>query len=35
MLESKTDYKYIRDKMFGTNSQTRVAIDAEVLGTRA
>ena len=35
MLESKTDYKYIRDKMFGTNGQTRVAIDADVLGTRA
>ena len=35
MLESKTDYKYIRDKMFGSNSQTRVAIDADVLGTRA
>lgn len=35
MLESKTDYKYIRDKMFGTDGQTRVAIDADVLGTRA
>lgn len=35
MLESKTDYKYIRDKMFGSNGQTRVAIDADVLGTRA
>ena len=35
MLKSKTDYKYIRDKMFGSNGQTRVAIDADVLGTRA
>ena len=35
MLKSKTDYKYIRDKMFGTDGQTRVAIDADVLGTRA
>ena len=35
MLVSKTDYKYIREKMFGTNGQTRVAIDADVLGTRA
>lgn len=35
MLESKTDYKYIRDKMFGSNGQTRVTIDADVLGTRA
>ena len=35
MLESKTDYKYIRDKMFGANGQTRVAIDSDVLGTRA
>ena len=35
MLVSKTDYKYIRDKMFGANGQTRVAIDADVLGTRA
>ena len=35
MLESKTDYKYIREKMFGGNGQTRVAIDADVLGTRA
>lgn len=35
MLESKTDYKYIRDKMFGTGGQTRVSIDADVLGTRA
>ena len=35
MLKTKTDYKYIRDKMFGSNGQTRVAIDADVLGTRA
>ena len=35
MLVSKTDYKYIREKMFGASGQTRVAIDDDVLGTRA
>ena len=35
MLKSKTDYKYIREKMFGTGGQTRVTIDSDVLGTRS
>lgn len=32
MLETRDQYKYIRDKMFGNPS--RIAIDANVLGTR-
>ena len=35
MLNSKTDYKYIREKMFGAEGASRVTIDSDVLGTRS
>ena len=35
MLKSKTDYKYIREKMFGAEGASRVTIDSDVLGTRS
>ena len=35
MLKSKTDYKYIREKMFGAEGASRVTIDSNVIGTRS
>ena len=35
MLNSKTDYKYIREKMFGAEGASRVTIDGNVIGTRS
>ena len=35
MLKSKTDYKYIREKMFGAEGASRVTIDINVIGTRS
>ena len=35
MLNSKTDYKYIREKMFGAEGASRVTIDSNVIGTRS